>query len=44
VSGGFTVLAFIAFMGICAWAYSRARHQYFAEAAQLPLLDEKERP
>jgi cytochrome c oxidase cbb3-type subunit IV len=31
-----TVLAFVAFIGIVAWAYSRRRKPRFDEAAQLP--------
>lgn len=30
------VLAFIAFIGICVWAYSRKRKRDFDEAARLP--------
>jgi cytochrome c oxidase cbb3-type subunit 4 len=30
------VLAFIAFLGICFWAYSRKRKRDFEEAARLP--------
>ena len=31
-----TVLAFVAFMGIVIWAYSRKRKRDFDEAAMLP--------
>ena len=31
-----TVLAFLAFLGIVAWAYSRGRKQAFDEAANAP--------
>jgi cytochrome c oxidase cbb3-type subunit 4 len=35
-----TVLAFVAFIGICLWAYSGKRKQGFIEAANLPFADE----
>ena len=31
-----TVIAFIAFIGICFWAYSKKRKRDFDEAARLP--------
>lgn len=31
-----TVLCLLAFLGICAWAWSRRNAHRFAEAAQLP--------
>jgi cytochrome c oxidase cbb3-type subunit IV len=31
-----TVLSFVVFLGIVAWAYSRRRHAAFAEAANAP--------
>ncbi len=34
-----TVLSFVAFAGIAAWAWSRANQARFAEAAQLPFVD-----
>ena len=34
-----TVLAFIAFIGIVVWAYSRKRKRDFEEAARLPFSD-----
>jgi cytochrome c oxidase cbb3-type subunit IV len=34
-----TVLAFIVFIGIVAWAYSRKRKRAFEEAARLPFSD-----
>jgi cytochrome c oxidase cbb3-type subunit 4 len=34
-----TVLSMIAFVGIVAWAWSRANRQAFDEAAQLPFAD-----
>jgi len=37
-----TVLSFVAFLGIVMWAWSRRREQGFAEAAQLPFLDDAE--
>ena len=36
----FTVLAFIAFIGIVWWAYSDRRKATYAEAAMLPLDDD----
>ena len=38
----FTVLAFIAFMGIVWWAYSDRRKQSYEAAAMLPLDDDSE--
>lgn len=35
-----TLLVMIAFLGVCAWAYSRRRKPEFDEAAQLPFADE----
>ena len=35
-----TVLSFFAFAGIWAWAWSRKNAAGFAEAAQLPFVDE----
>ncbi len=35
-----TVLAFIAFGAICAWAYSSKRRDDFEQAANLPFADE----
>jgi cytochrome c oxidase cbb3-type subunit 4 len=41
-----TVLAFLAFVGIVAWAYGRGRRKAFDEAANAPfaLPDENEKP
>lgn len=36
----FTVLAFVAFMGIVWWAYSDRRKATYDEAAKLPLDDD----
>ena len=36
-----TVLVFVAFIGICIWAYSAKRKKSFDEAADLPFADEK---
>ena len=36
----FTVLAFVAFIGIVWWAYSDRRKQTYDEAAMLPLDDD----
>lgn len=35
-----TVLAFVAFIAVCLWAYSRQRREDFEEAAALPFADE----
>jgi len=35
-----TVLGFVCFLGICAWAYSRHAQAGFDEAARLPLSDD----
>lgn len=37
----FTMLVFLAFIGIVAWAYSSKRKQAFDEAANLPLDDDE---
>ena len=35
-----TLLALLAFLGVCAWAYSGRKKKDFDEAAQLPFTDE----
>ena len=40
IAGVFTLSAFIGFLGVCAWAYSRRNRARFAEAEMLPLTDE----
>ena len=35
-----TVLAMVAFLGVCAWAWSGKRKQRFDEAARLPFADD----
>ena len=35
-----TLLSFVVFVGILAWAWSRRNAAGFAQAAQLPFLDE----
>ncbi|THF64390.1 cbb3-type cytochrome oxidase subunit 3 [Pseudothauera rhizosphaerae] len=35
-----TVLGFLCFVGICAWAYSKHAKAGFDEAARLPLTDD----
>ncbi len=35
-----TVLIFVAFVGLCCWAYSGKRKKEFNEAANLPFADE----
>lgn len=37
-----TLLSFVVFAGIVAWAYGRARKARFEEAAQLPFSDERQ--
>lgn len=37
-----TVLSFVCFMAIVAWAWSSRRQQEFDEAAMLPFDDERE--
>lgn len=37
-----TVISFITFIGIVAWAYARRNQDGFAQAAQLPFADEEE--
>jgi len=39
-----TVLSFLAFVGIAIWAYSGRRKQRFEEAARLPLEDDQPLP
>ena len=39
-----TVLAFVAFIGIVFWAYSRRRKAAFDEAAQLPFTEDESFP
>ena len=36
-----TLFAMIAFLSICAWAYSAKRKKDFDEAAQLPFVDDE---
>lgn len=40
ISGIFTALALLGFLGIASWAYARHNRARFDEAAQLPLGDE----
>ncbi len=35
-----TLLAMLAFIAVCLWAYSRKRHTRFDEAARLPLEED----
>ncbi|MDD2407530.1 MAG: CcoQ/FixQ family Cbb3-type cytochrome c oxidase assembly chaperone [Tepidiphilus sp.] len=37
-----TVAAFLCFLGICVWAYSRAAKPGFEEASRLPFLEDDE--
>ena len=41
--GAATLLALIAFIGVCVWAFSDRRKAQFDEAAQLPFADEPPR-
>ena len=36
-----TVLVFIAFIGVCWWAFSPSRKKGFKDAANLPFADDK---
>lgn len=38
-----TLTLFLAFVGLCVWAWSPARKSRFDEASRLPFLDEEER-
>lgn len=38
--GILSVLLLLAFLGLCAWAYSRKRTDEFTEAANLPFADD----
>jgi cytochrome c oxidase cbb3-type subunit 4 len=40
VHGVLTILIIIAFIGLCAWVFSKKRDKAFEEAARLPLDDE----
>jgi cytochrome c oxidase cbb3-type subunit 4 len=44
LAGISTLLALLAFIGVCVWAYSRKRKPDFDEAAQLPLDEEDKKP
>lgn len=37
-----TIFALVAFIGICAWAYSSRRKKDFDDAANLPFADEEQ--
>ena len=39
-----TVILFVTFIGIVLWAYSSGSRKGFAEAAQLPFLDDAAQP
>jgi cytochrome c oxidase cbb3-type subunit IV len=41
VRGLLTAILFAAFIALCFWAWSGKRRQDFADAAQLPLEDER---
>lgn len=36
-----TILAMIAFLGVCVWAFSSHKKKDFEEAAQLPFADDE---
>ena len=38
-----TLLALIAFLGVCCWAYGDKRKRDFDEAANLPFADDEEK-
>jgi cytochrome c oxidase cbb3-type subunit 4 len=38
-----TVISFITFVGIWAWAWAKRNQDSFAQAAKLPFADEEER-
>jgi cytochrome c oxidase cbb3-type subunit 4 len=40
ISGIFTLLAFLGFLGISAWAYARHNRARFDEASRLPLAED----
>lgn len=40
--GVMTAVIFLAFVGICIWAFSRRNRKRFEESAQIPLKDDKE--
>lgn len=42
ISGIFTAILLVVFLGLWAWAWSKRRRQDFDEAAQLPLADDQE--
>jgi cytochrome c oxidase cbb3-type subunit 4 len=44
VQGIGTLLAMIAFLGVCWWAFSKHKKKDFEEAAQLPFVDEDKEP
>ena len=35
-----TLLVMVAFLGVCAWAYSSKRKKSFSDAAQIPFADD----
>lgn len=39
-----TLFLFVAFVGVCIWAYSSKRKKTFDEAANLPFADEEPAP
>ena len=41
---GVTLMSFITFLGIMAWAWSRRNQPHFDEAAMLPFADESGGP
>lgn len=41
LAGLWTIIAMIAFLGVCFWAYSSKRREDFDEAANLPFSDEE---
>ncbi len=37
-----TILAMIAFFGVCWWTFGRSRKKQFEDAAQLPFADDEQ--
>ncbi|TDU31652.1 cytochrome c oxidase cbb3-type subunit 4 [Panacagrimonas perspica] len=40
ISGIFTIVAFLSYVGIAVWAWSRRNRERFADASRLPLADD----
>lgn len=44
LSGIATAILFVAFIGLCIWAFSPRQQRRWAESAELPFLGDDERP